>query len=91
VQERSWGRVDKEMQEFITTSRYIRVVLDREIDSRIDRVGCKVNKERYSGCVRCLIRGEVGCAGENEDRRGDEGNGREAGGVGDKKERVVFN
>jgi hypothetical protein len=66
-------------------------VLDREIDRRIDRVGCKVNKERCSRCVRCLIRGEAGYAGENKDRREDKGNRRKAGGVRDKEERVAFN
>lgn len=55
------------MQEFITTKECIRVVLDREIDRRIDRVGCEVNEERCSGCFRCQIRREAECTREDKD------------------------
>ena len=38
------------MREFIIMLGYIRVVLDRVIDRREDRIGCKFREEKYNGC-----------------------------------------
>ena len=36
------------MRKFIITLGYIRVVLDRVIDRRKDRIGCKFREEKYN-------------------------------------------
>ena len=38
------------MREFIIILGYIRVVLDRVIDGREDRIGCKFREEKYNRC-----------------------------------------
>ncbi|KAH6612356.1 P-loop containing nucleoside triphosphate hydrolase protein [Boeremia exigua] len=81
---------NEEMREFITTNGCMRVVLDREMDGRIDRVGCEADEEKCSRCAGCETGGEAERAREDENRREDEGDGQEAGGVGDEEERVAF-
>ena len=53
MREGGWGRgVEEDMQEFITTQGCRRVVLDREMDGREDRVGCEEEEEQCDGCRR---------------------------------------
>ena len=51
VQEGDLSReIDGDMREFITTSGCMRVVLDRAMDGREDRIGCEFGEEKCDGC-----------------------------------------
>jgi hypothetical protein len=43
--------VDNAIKEFILDKTYRRIALDKEIDRRIDRLGCKIGEERYNICL----------------------------------------
>ena len=51
VQDSGWN-TDKGMQEFIRGRECRRVVLDREMDGRVDRIGCEAGEEQ---CDICLL------------------------------------
>jgi hypothetical protein len=42
--------IDKDMKEFILGDRCMRVVADREMDGRVDRLGCKIGERRCRVC-----------------------------------------
>jgi len=44
------GWVESEMKEFIAADVCRRIVIDREMDGRGDRLGCKVGKQRCDVC-----------------------------------------
>jgi len=52
--------VEEDMLEFITTEGCMRVILDREMDGRKDRVGCEDGEEKCDGCRanKAGLRGE---------------------------------
>jgi hypothetical protein len=60
------------MDEFVTTSGYRRVVIDRVIDGRRDRVGYEEDEEKYDGCQREDIEAGGQGEGEGEGERGGE-------------------
>jgi len=60
------GGVDEEMHELISGKGCVRVILDREMDGREDRIGCEEGEEKCRWCSERVM------AGEGE-RRGEEG------------------
>jgi Helicase conserved C-terminal domain len=92
MRERSWGRdVEEEMREFITTEGCMRVVLDREMDGRVDRVGCEEGEEKCGRCSEAFGAREAVVVGEDEcEERGEEGEGGEEGEADEGGERVAF-
>ena len=79
VREGGWGsKVEEEMREFITTEGCMRVVLDREMDGRLDRIGCENEEEKCSQCRERLSIVETDRVGEDryeeEELDGDLGN-----------------
>jgi hypothetical protein len=69
----SW--MEKDMDEFVTTSGCRRVVMDRVMDGRGDRVGCEEDEEKCDGCQREDM--EAGGQGEGEGEGEGEGGGEE--------------
>lgn len=78
VREGGWGSgVEEEMRKFIATEGCMRVILDQEMDGRVDRVGCEDEEEKCSQCRAGLLIAETNSVGE--DRYEEEGLGGELG------------
>jgi superfamily II DNA helicase RecQ len=76
-------QVEEEMGEFIGTEGCMRVILDRVMDGRTDRVSCEEGEEKCYRCYHETVRGEEEGGeeeGGEEEGGGEEGGGEEGGG-----------
>jgi superfamily II DNA helicase RecQ len=58
--------VEPSMMEFMATEGCMRVVADREMDGRMDRVGCEDGEERCDGCGKAEVEQESSESGMGE-------------------------